>query len=68
MNKVLFVVSEDWYFLSHRIELAKSLIKDGKEVFLVAQAGESSKEIEKEGIKVLPWKLNRSSKNDHLNE
>ena len=63
MNKVLFVVSEDWYFLSHRIELAKSLIKDGKEVFLVAQAGESSKEIEKEGIKVLPWKLNRSSKN-----
>ena len=38
MNKVLFVVSEDWYFLSHRIELAKSLIKDGKEVFLVAQA------------------------------
>ena len=66
MNKVLFVVSEDWYFLSHRIGLAKSLIEDGQEVFLVAQVGKYSEEIEKEGIKVLPWKLKRSSKNPFI--
>ena len=28
-NKILFFVTEDWYFISHRIKLAEHLIKKG---------------------------------------
>ena len=31
-KKILFIVTEDWYFISHRLKLAKYLIKNGFEV------------------------------------
>ena len=34
LNKILFFVTEDWYFLSHRIKLAEYLIKKGYKVFV----------------------------------
>ena len=34
IDKILFFVSEDWYFISHRIKLAEYLIKKGYKVFV----------------------------------
>ena len=34
-KKFLFIVTEDWYFISHRLKLAKYLIKKGFEVCVV---------------------------------
>ena len=31
-KKILFIVTEDWYFISHRIKLANYLRKKGFEV------------------------------------
>ena len=31
-KKILFIVTEDWYFISHRLKLAKYLKKKGIEV------------------------------------
>ena len=33
-KKILFIVTEDWYFISHRLKLAKYLRKKDFEVFV----------------------------------
>ena len=63
MNKILFVVSEDWYFLSHRISLARSLLNDGNDIYLLCSKGLDSYKIESAGIKVIPWNFRRDSRN-----
>ena len=64
MNKrLLFVISEDWYFVSHRLSLAKAAIKLGYEVALLSHFTNHRKVIEDAGIKIIEWPLNRSSRN-----
>lgn len=60
-KKILFIVSEDWYFLSHRLSLAKFAIEQGFEVELICNCNEDKKKIEYHGIRVIEWKLNRKS-------
>ncbi len=36
-KKILFIVSEDWYFISHRLQLALSAKKSGYEVVLLSR-------------------------------
>jgi glycosyltransferase involved in cell wall biosynthesis len=51
--KVLFLVTEDWYFLSHRFHFAKYLADEGYDVTLGCRVSGATKEIEEAGIKVI---------------
>lgn len=62
-KKVLFVVTEDWYFLSHRLALAKEVQRSGGSVSLACKEGENSLELEQENIKRYPINFNRKSIN-----
>lgn len=62
--KVLYFVTEDWYFLSHRLPLALAVKNHGCEVVLVTRTSESSSRIQDSGIRVISLKhLRRSSMN-----
>jgi len=63
IKRVLFIVSEDWYFVSHRFHLAKSAISLGYSVALLSNYSKHRNEIEVAGIEVINWSINRSSKN-----
>lgn len=60
--KVLFLVTEDWYFLSHRLPLAEAVLRQGHEVVLATRVREQGQTIAEAGIRVLPIKLRRRSK------
>lgn len=63
-KKLLYLVSEDKYFISHRFNLAKAAIKAGYEVHLATTVSQHAKEIEKAGIRLHPLKsFNRASTN-----
>ena len=63
MEKILFIISEDWYFVSHRLYLAKVAINSGYKVALLSHFTNHREIIEAEGIKTIAWPLNRSSRN-----
>ena len=62
-KRILFIISEDWYFYTHRFYLAKSAIKSGYSVALLSNFTSHRSEIENAGIEVFDWSLKRSSKN-----
>ena len=65
--KVMFVVTEDWYFYSHRLLLALRLKELGYEVMLATRVSTYEEQIAKLGINVVPLtKLRRSSLNPLL--
>ena len=59
----MFIISEDWYFYSHRLSLAKTAINYGYKVALLSHYTNHREIIEAEGIKTIAWPLNRSSRN-----
>ena len=59
-KKIIYIVNEDWYFVSHRLNLAKEAIKKGYSVSLYANISNSEKEIVDSGIRVHPGKFTRS--------
>jgi len=61
--KILFIISEDWYFVSHRLALAKSAIQVGYNVALLSRYTNHRKAIENANIETIDWPLDRSSKN-----
>ena len=62
-KNLLFVVTEDWYFVSHRLNLAIVAIESGYSVTLLSHYTNHRKQIEQFGIDTINWPLNRSSKN-----
>lgn len=64
-EKLLFVISEDWYFMSHRLPLALGAIEAGMEVSLATNisGNVNISELEAKGIRIYRWKLNRGSTN-----
>ena len=62
-RRILFVISEDWAFISHRFGLAKHAISLGYDVFLLTRSTCHIGEIESAGITVIDWKLTRGSIN-----
>lgn len=63
VDKLLFVANVDWFFLSHRIEIAKAAIKEGFEVHLACATTDKVELIESFGIKVHSLPLSRSGVN-----
>lgn len=62
-RKILFFVTEDWYFFSHRLHIAKALKEDGFEVILLTRVNQHREIIENHGIRVISIDIKRESRN-----
>jgi len=63
--KILFLVTNDWYFWLHRLALARALRDAGAEIFVMTRLNEHRAALESEGFRVIPWK-NISSRSVNL--
>ena len=61
--RVLFLVTEDWYFCSHRLGLARALAAAGCEVGVACRVTGHGAAIGREGFRLFPIKMSRSSIN-----
>ncbi|PWF48898.1 glycosyltransferase family 4 protein [Massilia glaciei] len=59
--KLLLVVTEDWYFVSHRLPLALGAIAAGMDVAIATNVSSHGDLISRAGIEVHPWNLRRGS-------
>jgi len=62
-KRLLFFITEDWYFWSHRLPIARAARDAGFDVLIVTRAGQYKERIEAEGFKLIPIGLERKSKN-----
>jgi glycosyltransferase involved in cell wall biosynthesis len=58
-----FLVSEDWYFLSHRLRLAEAAIARGYRVVLLTRVGRDVEPIRRAGIEIVAFDQSRSGMN-----
>ena len=61
--KLLYLVTEDWYFVSHRLALAKAALAAGYDVTVVTRVDRHGDVIRKAGFNLIPIALDRSSLN-----
>jgi glycosyltransferase involved in cell wall biosynthesis len=61
--RILFVIAEDWYFWSHRRNLARHLRDLGCVVGIATPVGEYESRIRDEGFDLLPFQIHRASRN-----
>lgn len=62
-QRLVFFVSEDWYFCSHRLSLAKSAKKAGYDVYVITRATNHENIIRESGIKLIPIVMTRRINN-----
>jgi glycosyltransferase involved in cell wall biosynthesis len=62
-RKVLILVSEDWYFCSHRLPIGVALRAAGAEVVVVTRIRDHAAPIESAGLRLRPTRLDRSGVN-----
>jgi len=60
---LLIVVNVDWFFISHRLQIAKEALKAGYDVYVAAEDTGRAGEITKEGIKFIHFPFSRSGTN-----
>lgn len=63
MKKLLFFVTEDWYFVTHRLDLAIAAKRAGYDVSIVTQVSEHEQIIRDSGLNLIPITLSRRSLN-----
>ncbi len=56
---LLFVVTEDWYFVSHRLPLARAAKAAGYRVMIASRFGSHEASLRAEGFETIPLKLRR---------
>lgn len=61
--KLLFVVTEDWAFCSHRLPTAFAARDAGYDVVVAARMREHQDRIEALGFRTVPWAIKRESQN-----
>ena len=61
--KILFYVQEDWYFASHRLQLALAAKAKGYEVVVLTRVGDHLSRILNEGIRVIHFDTIRGNMN-----
>ena len=61
--KIIFFITEDWYFWSHRLPIARAARDAGFEVLVITRVDQHKELIENEGFKLVPIGLKRSSRN-----
>src|SRR5215211_2451555 len=62
-RKLVFVVTEDWFFASHFLPMARAARELGLEVAVIARARDHRAAIEAAGAKVIPLEAERRSLN-----
>ncbi|EDM29033.1 alpha-D-QuiNAc alpha-1,3-galactosyltransferase [Lentisphaera araneosa HTCC2155] len=62
-KKILYFITEDWVFCSHRLPLAVAAKKAGYDVAVVTNVKAHGERIQKAGIRVIPYNLDRGSMN-----
>lgn len=63
---ILFAISEDWVFYSHRLHLAERALQLGYEVTVLCNVNDSKLSLKNRGFKVIHWGLKRGSKNPFI--
>ena len=63
MKKLLFIVNVDWFFVSHRLPIAKKAVEEGFEVHLACDVTDKLEEIREAGITVHIIPFSRSGVN-----
>lgn len=61
--KIAFVTNHDWFFMSHRLPLAKHALEQGYEVYLLALDTGKRTELEQMGVHFIPIPLNPTGTN-----
>jgi len=61
--RLVYLVSEDWYFLSHRLPMARAAREAGYEVHVATRVVDDGAAIEREGfiLHAIPWKRGSTS-------
>lgn len=62
-KKLLFLVTEDWYFCSHRLPPARAAQAAGYDIVVATRVGSRGSDISAEGFKLIPIELIRRSRN-----
>lgn len=62
MKKLLYIVNVDWFFVSHRLPIAKAALEQDYQVHLASQFSNPIEAMEGEGIHVHPIKLSRGGR------
>lgn len=62
-RKLIYLVTEDWYFWSHRLPMARAAREAGFEVAVATRVDKHGPRIEAEGFRVLPLSWQRRSIN-----
>jgi glycosyltransferase involved in cell wall biosynthesis len=63
VKRLLFLVTEDWFFVLHRLPLARAAMRAGYEVIVATRVGACREQIEREGIKLIHMAWKRGSRN-----
>lgn len=63
MSKLLFFITEDWYFCSHRLPIAREAKKLGYEVLVATRVDRHAEQITSEGFRLIPLRMQRQSTN-----
>ncbi|MBF0465887.1 MAG: glycosyltransferase family 4 protein [Nitrospirae bacterium] len=62
-KKLLFFITEDWYFCSHRLPIAIAACNNNFDVVVVTRVHKHADEIIKHGIKLIPLSIDRKGLN-----
>lgn len=62
-SRILFFVTEDWYFCSHRLPLAVAASQKGYDVAVVTRVRNHGEIIKAAGIRLIPMELSRGGRN-----
>ena len=62
-RKILYLVSEDWYFISHRLPMARAAKGAGYDVHVVTRVDADAEEIRREGFLLHPIHWRRGNMN-----
>ncbi|MGA9032928.1 MAG: glycosyltransferase family 4 protein [Sulfuricaulis sp.] len=62
-RRLLFFVTEDWYFCSHRLPLAVAAHAEGAEVTVVTRVRAHGEEIKRHGLRLVPFEIERHGVN-----
>jgi glycosyltransferase involved in cell wall biosynthesis len=60
---ILYLITEDWYFWSHRLPLAIAAKEAGYRVCLVTRVGDYGERIRQQGIELIPTVMRREGRN-----
>ena len=63
MKTIIYFVSEDWYFCSHRLPIARKALENGFKVVVITRVNKHRGIIESEGFELAPIEIKRGGMN-----